>query len=377
MAVATLDAGMGKAGATAAVVGADDSVTQRVAGVLNQHEYRVVFHPSPEDLLAGLDVDGALASADRNQSARAAAATEQDYDRTTAQPALYILNCRPAGAQENCYPDWLHTLRILNGQTPRTPILITVDDEQPGGLIRGAIEAGADEILRAGETEIEELVWTRVQSALARAEAAPPAAVPNASSAPGIERRVRRRRLEDRLEDRLGDGPALGISTAMEAPAADVTETWEERATENEVRAARERVNAMLDRLPGVEERRAPLADLLGVTAPTLRADSGRLDARKIATELGVSLSSLAKITPISRQALNETPDSPRAQAALDPLARTLDVLGTVLSREHMTAWLNTPHRRLTGETPIQAILQGRGEQVARMLEMVRDGGVD
>lgn len=361
------DATLGSATATAAVVGQDDPVTRRVAGVLNQHQYQVVFHPSPEDLLAGL--------AEEPRSTRGAgsllAAAGQEHDSANASPDLVVLSCSRGSSQGRSSRAWLQALRALNSRTPRTPILVTISSDRPRWVIKLAIAAGADEILSAGDSEIEELVWTRVQSALAKAEVPTAPAVTVTSGGPlGVERRRRKRRLEDRTG-------ADAAQAALPAAASAVVETWEAPATEDEVRAAHERVREALDHLPSAEERRAPLADVLGITAPALRAASGRLDARKITAELGVSLASLAKITPISRQALNETPDSARAQTALDPVARALHVLGLVLPRERVSAWLNTPHPRLEGETPLQAILQGRAERVARMLEMGRDGGVD
>jgi CheY-like chemotaxis protein len=365
------DATLGSSGATAAVVGEDDPVTRRVAGVLNQHQYQVVFHPSPEDLLAGLagEPRSTLPAA---RDGLVSAVAGQEHDPATDSPALVVLSCcKGSSSQGRSSRAWLQALRALNSRTPRTPILVTISSDRPRWVIKLAIAAGADEILSAGDSEIEELVWTRVQSALAKAEVpTAPAVTVTSGGPPGVERRRRKRRLEDRAD-------ADAAQAALPAAATAVVETWEAPATEDEVRAARQRVENALDHLPGAEERRAPLADVLGITAPALRAASGRLDARKIAAELGVSLASLARITPISRQALNETPDSARAQAALDPVARTLHVLGLVLPREAVSAWLNAPHPRLEGETPIQAILQGRAERVARMLEMARDGGVD
>jgi DNA-binding NarL/FixJ family response regulator len=337
-------------GVIAAVVGDEDPITRRVAGVLSQHRYNVVHHPSATAFLAGL-------SSEPERLAR--------HEPASSPPVLYILNCRGKQARGTGQRALISALKTMNDRSPRTAILVTVD-KRAHKLIRMMISAGADEILSAGDAQIDELVWTRVQSAIAKAEAAPAAAhIAPAPAAPGVERRIAQRR----RADRHGTAPVAWTS--------DVEEAWEEPASADEVQAARIRVRAALEQLPTVEERRGPLADVLGVSAPGLRAPSGRLDAKKIASQLGVSLAGLAKITPISRQALNETPDSAHAQAALDPLARILDVLDTVLPREHVTAWLNAPHARLEGETPIRAILEGRGEQVARMLERARSGGVD
>jgi DNA-binding NarL/FixJ family response regulator len=364
-------------GGTAAVIGDDDPITHRIATVLSQHQYDVVYHPSPRDFLAELSsepgsVPEAVVHRRRGSQVHSPAREPQE---PASPPALYVLSYRGKLARGTGFRAFLSALEALNHQSPRRAILVTLD-EQAHKIIKAAIRAGADEILSAGDAEIDELVWTRVQSAIAKAWAAPEAAAPRGHSAPaaappGVERRVAQRRRAD------SRGTAAASSPAAPALMSDVEETWEEPASATEVQAASERIRAALERLPSAEARRGPLADVLGVSAPGLRAASGRLDAKKIASHLGVSLAGLAKITPISRQALNETPDSAHAQAALDPLARILDVLGTVLPPEHVAAWLNTPHARLGGETPIRAILDGQGEQVARMLERARGGGVD
>jgi hypothetical protein len=140
---------------------------------------------------------------------------------------------------------------------------------------------------------------------------------------------------------------------------------------------ARARVREALPALPRAEDRRGAVSDLLGVTAPDLRASSGRLDARKIADRLGIALGRLAGALPVSRQALSALPDSLRAQEALDPIARALHVLDLLLPRERVRMWLNAPHPRLEGSTPVEALLDGRAERVAQLLEIARAGGVD
>lgn len=358
---------------TAAFVGEDDAVTQRVAGVLNRHRYQVVHHRSPEELIENLGEKRSGAAAVRGRKRRLP--VQRSKVGQSERPVLYVFNCRipgpdntlPAGADA-----WLDALKAVSTRAPGTAILVVVGPDQDAGLIKDALQAGADEILSAGDTEIEELVWVRVQSALARAEAGPEGSAVPLADAPSGERRVGERRRGERRGSRTAAAAAAAASQA-----GDIVETWDEPASADEVHAARDRVRAVLHHLPSARERQGPLADLLGVTVPALRGESGRLDARKIAQQLGVPLARIARLTPISRQALNETPDSARAQAALDPLARVLDVLGVVLQPGQVRAWLNAPHARLGGEPPIRALLDGRAEQVARMLEAARDGGVD
>jgi DNA-binding NarL/FixJ family response regulator len=372
---------------TAAVVGEEDPVAQRVAGVLSRHSYNVVFHASPTALLQGLaaEPESGPKAAVRGAQARSRAAHPRGRPQTDA-PGLFVFACqaRQRGGGSHAWPgDWLAMLKALNARIPRTAILVVIRNNRDHDIIKRALAAGADEIISDRDTEIDELVWTRVQSALAKAdvcsEIAPAAwrAAPGAAAASGGATPAERRVAERRRGDRRGGDVAPLSSTPRGASAGDVVEEWEEPTPADEVHAAQERVRAALPSLPSAAERTGPLADVLGITASALRAGSGRLDAKKIAEHLGVSLAKLAQITPISRQALNDTPDSVRVQAALDPLARILDVLASVLPPEHVRAWLNASHARLGGETPLHVILEGRAEQVARMLEVARDGGVE
>jgi hypothetical protein len=364
--------------ATAAMVGDDDEFTQRVAGVLSRHRYNVVHHDSPRDVIDGLVRRQEIASPPPHEGRprpRAESTPRPVRAAKRESPRLYIFNCRapaPGTSLREWGADWINALKELSKRAPGTAVVVAVGPEPARNLIKAAIQAGADEILSAGDVEIDELVWVRVQSALAKANAAPEAAsvVLRASTRGQLPPEGERRRGE-----RRGSGPVTESSAG--SPEGDVVESWDEPATPAQIQAARERVRAALGGIPTAEERGRPLAELLGVSVPALRAGSGRLDAKKIADHLGVPLARLSRIVPISRQALNETPDSVRVQGALDPLARILHVLGTVLPPEHVRAWLNAPHALLGGEAPIHAILDGRAEQVARMLEAARDGGVD
>jgi hypothetical protein len=364
--------------ATAAVVGDADEFTQRVAGVLSRHRYNIVHHDTPQDVIDGLVQRQEVTSPPPDEGRprpRAGSVPKRARAAKRESPRLYIFNCRapaPGTSLREWGAAWIDALKELSKRAPGTAVVVAVGPEPARNLIKAAIQAGADEILSAGDVEIDELVWVRVQSALAKANAAPEAAslVLRASSHGPLPPEGERRRGERR-------GSGLAAESSAGSPQGDVVESWDEPATPAQIAAARERVRAALGGMPTAEERARPLVDLLGVSVPALRAGSGRLDAKKIADHLGIPLARLSQIVPVSRQALNETPDSVRVQGALDPLARTLHVLGTVLPPEHVRGWLNAPHARLGGETPVHAILDGRAEQVARMLEAAREGGVD
>jgi hypothetical protein len=135
------------------------------------------------------------------------------------------------------------------------------------------------------------------------------------------------------------------------------------------------RVRAAAERMRTDGPSTALLSDLLQVHVPHLRnPKTGRLDAARIAKTLGVSIRQLAAATPVTQQALSETPDSPRAQSALDPFARVIAVLEQMLAPEQLMAWLRTPNAHWGKRTPLEALLAGDGESVARALEMIRDG---
>lgn len=63
----------------------------------------------------------------------------------------------------------------------------------------------------------------------------------------------------------------------------------------------------VMDAVPGIETLGDDLRD----------DDSGRLDARKIAKLYGLSLSDIARAAAVSKQALDQTPDSEKAQPGL------------------------------------------------------------
>jgi CheY-like chemotaxis protein len=107
----------------------------------------------------------------------------------------------------------------------------------------------------------------------------------------------------------------------------------------------------------------------LSIAAPDLRAPSGRLDATRIAKRLGVPVARLAALVGVSRQALNQTPDSPGIQDALHAIARTLHVLDNSLQPDDQQKWLRTSRVNLDRKTPLDAIMGGRADTVARMLE--------
>jgi hypothetical protein len=103
--------------------------------------------------------------------------------------------------------------------------------------------------------------------------------------------------------------------------------------------------------------------------------ETGRLDAKRIAAYLHISLSSLAAVTGGSVAGIHKAPAANSVQRALAPIARTISALTEVLqSKEHVQAWLHSPHPDLGNQIPMGMILEGHAGAVADMLEAALAG---
>lgn len=103
--------------------------------------------------------------------------------------------------------------------------------------------------------------------------------------------------------------------------------------------------------------------------------ETGRLDARRIAEYLSISVSSLAQAIGRGEAAVHKSPAADSLQDGLAPVARTLAILFRLLrSREDVLAWLNAPHPDLGGHTPLSLIRGGKATAVSEMLEAALAG---
>ena len=94
--------------------------------------------------------------------------------------------------------------------------------------------------------------------------------------------------------------------------------------------------------------------------------DTGRLNAREVASILGTSLSAVAKATGLTPSALSKRPDAKAAQPALRELEFSIVALRRVLATDsHVRAWLNAPHPDLSGEAPINLLTKGSAKDLA------------
>jgi hypothetical protein len=98
--------------------------------------------------------------------------------------------------------------------------------------------------------------------------------------------------------------------------------------------------------------------------------ESGRVDAARVARFFGLSLSGLAKALDRSPQTLHKTPNAPRLQRALLPLARIATSLVTLFgTAEKARVWMNAPHPELDHVAPLELVKANKAVVVADMLE--------
>jgi hypothetical protein len=259
---------------------------------------------------------------------------------------LYLINA--LGPDGTTHPSRVaHLVRFVRDQSPDVPIVVVLDESNPAAL-RAARDAGATEYLGAREVANDEAIHWRVWDTVAESR-----------RSTLLPRGTRRQE--------------VGVEAEL-LPPARVTPA--EAPSDAEVAAAREAIKGMIDHLPTPLERITRAAEWIRVDAPALRdPKSGRLDAARIAAVLGVPVSRLAAVAGVTQQALSARPDSPKAQAGLQPIARVLAALEDLLPQAHRQMWLNTPLQRLGGETPLAMILDGRADVLARTLERAIEGG--
>ena len=119
-----------------------------------------------------------------------------------------------------------------------------------------------------------------------------------------------------------------------------------------------------------LERERDPLASAKNVVEAVrpLLADSGRLSAKAIAAEFGISVAKLANQIGHSRQALSKTPDARRIQNLLRPYEKIFR-LRTTLSKSDFLAWLERPNHELDDSSPMELINAKRPEVIADLAE--------
>ena len=137
-------------------------------------------------------------------------------------------------------------------------------------------------------------------------------------------------------------------------------------------------VEATIDRLASsVREAMAAYAPARSSLVPALHDPrSGRIDAKLVAAYLDVPLSTLARALGKDYKAVFKSPASAPLQPRLAPIHRTVVAAERIFggSRRRTLAWLNSPNKQFDGITPMQLVLEGRGEVVAHLLDATLAG---
>lgn len=123
-------------------------------------------------------------------------------------------------------------------------------------------------------------------------------------------------------------------------------------------------------------EEKDPLVDVPAIaeTSESLRAESGRLDANRVAGAFGVSVADLARQIGRTRQSVSKTPDAETLQPLLRPYER-IARLRAVLEEAPFKAWLNTPNEHLEEEaSPLDYIRAGAQGPLASFAENMLTG---
>ncbi len=118
-----------------------------------------------------------------------------------------------------------------------------------------------------------------------------------------------------------------------------------------------------LDVIRAEPESESHVADIFALPTERLRAESGRLDAARIADALSVPLKALAEALEAQYTTVHKTPDSVALQPKLVPFANVLAMLDEIYEGDERRtrAWLQTERRELGGNTPLAALLRPGG----------------
>jgi len=100
------------------------------------------------------------------------------------------------------------------------------------------------------------------------------------------------------------------------------------------------------------------------------------LSARRVAENLGVTLSELAALAGVARNTLTARTGARRVDAALSPLVRILAMAGEMAGGEERAAiWFkHQPIPGWAGKTAYDLVREGKADKVLAYLEAVRSG---
>jgi hypothetical protein len=156
----------------------------------------------------------------------------------------------------------------------------------------------------------------------------------------------------------------------------NVTPTLFRRRIEMVDAFRRAQVPPRRSRAQGASEQEAPRdqpavnESALELPLPELGNErSGRLDAQRVASYLGIPLRRLADAVGLGYAGVHKTPDSPRVQEKIRPVVRVLELANRVFGNaERVRTWLNRPLAELEDESPLAVILAGEADAVETLL---------
>ena len=104
--------------------------------------------------------------------------------------------------------------------------------------------------------------------------------------------------------------------------------------------------------------------------------ETGRYDAKRLATALALSSAEMADILGYTPRGLNKNPTSPKLQAKLSELTALTKRLRELLDGDmgYVRIWLKVPHPDLEGRTPLSYLREGRAEIVETLIYMLETG---
>ena len=96
-----------------------------------------------------------------------------------------------------------------------------------------------------------------------------------------------------------------------------------------------------------------------------LRGRSGWLEAKRVASTLGMRLDQLATCLELSKDVLEKSPPPEFLEARLEPFAMVIGIVRDVYGGDdrRVRTWLRTPRPELDGQTPLDALCVPAGIQ--------------
>ena len=96
-----------------------------------------------------------------------------------------------------------------------------------------------------------------------------------------------------------------------------------------------------------------------------LRGRSGRLEPRRVASAIGLTVPQLAACLELPEEALQQSPTPVGLEERLEPFAMVVGVVRDVYGGDakRVRTWLRTPRPELEGQTPLDAMCVPSGVQ--------------